>query len=51
MSFLLRNARMKRTQYRRTVEAIQFMSPVVALDLDIFPEDAKKIAFKAVYGE
>ena len=51
MNFLSRNARKKRALYNRTVWAIQNMSPIVANDLDIFIEDAEKIAFKTVYGQ
>ena len=50
MSILFRKADAKRTRYLATVEAIRNMPREVALDLDIFKEDAEKIAYKAVYG-
>ena len=50
MSILFRKADKKRAEYLRTVEALRSMSPTVALDLEIFIEDAEKIAHKAVYG-
>lgn len=40
----------KRAAFNRTVEEIRAMPLDVALDLNIFREDAEKIAFKAVYG-
>lgn len=40
----------KRADYRRTVAAIQSLPLRVALDLDIFPGDAQRIARNAVYG-
>ncbi len=46
----LRLASQKRAAYNETVEAIRNMPQDVALDLDIFREDAEKIAYKAVYG-
>lgn len=36
--------------YRRTVRAIEGLDLNTALDLDIFPGDARAIARKAVYG-
>ncbi len=50
MKFLSRMTDTKRARYERTVEALRAMSPAVALDLEIFPEDAEKLARKAVYG-
>ncbi|WP_425039147.1 hypothetical protein [Primorskyibacter sp. S187A] len=41
----------KRASYLRTVDALRNMPVDVALDLDIYPGDAEKIAYKAVYGE
>ena len=41
----------KRIAYERTVAEIEAMSHDVALDLDIFREDARKIARQAVYGQ
>ncbi|MBV2361042.1 hypothetical protein KUH32_14855 [Thalassococcus sp. CAU 1522] len=51
-SFLstIRSSMEKRTLYNRTVGEIRRMPRDVALDLNIFPEDAEKIAYKAVYG-
>lgn len=46
----LRNAVHKRAQYNRTVTEIAHMPLNVALDLDIFREDARLIAQRAVYG-
>ncbi|MCL3882857.1 hypothetical protein [Marivita sp. GX14005] len=40
----------KRAAYNRTVREIRAMPRDVALDLDIYPGDAEKIARKAVYG-
>ncbi len=40
----------KRAAFNRTVEEIRAMPLDVALDLNIFREDAEKIAFEAVYG-
>lgn len=50
MNILSRKADTKRAAYRRTVSEIRSMSPAVAMDLGIFPEDAEKLARKAVYG-
>ncbi|WP_218588628.1 hypothetical protein [Marivita hallyeonensis] len=40
----------KRAAYNRTVREIRNMPLDVALDLDIYPGDAEKIAYHAVYG-
>jgi len=40
----------KRAAYHRTIRALRNMPLDVALDLDIFPGDAKTIARNAVYG-
>lgn len=40
----------KRAQYRRTVAALKGLPLQVALDLDLFPGDAERIARRAVYG-
>ncbi len=40
----------KRALYRRTRDEIAQMPRNVALDLGIFPEDAARIAHKAVWG-
>jgi uncharacterized protein YjiS (DUF1127 family) len=46
----LRHAAAKRAAYNQTVAEISRMPREVAWDLGIFPEDAEKIAYKAVYG-
>lgn len=46
----LRSAIAKRAAYVRTIREIQAMPLDVALDLDIFREDAPRIARRAVYG-
>ena len=46
----LREARRKHRLYRTTRDEIARLPRDVALDLDIFPEDAEIIARKAVYG-
>ena len=46
----LRNAAAKRSAYHRTVAEISALPLNTALDLDIYPGDARKIARKAVYG-
>ena len=40
----------KHALYRRTRDEIAGMSRKAALDLGIFPEDAKRIAREAVWG-
>jgi hypothetical protein len=40
----------KHADYRRTVAALKGLPLDVALDLDIFPGDAERIARSAVYG-
>lgn len=40
----------KRQAYRNTVAEIEALPLNVAIDLEIFTEDARKIARKAVYG-
>ena len=40
----------KRLAYERTVAEIEAMPLDVALDLEIYRPDARKIAHKAVYG-
>ena len=40
----------KRRDYMRTVRALREMPLSTALDLDINPEDAEKIARRSVYG-
>lgn len=46
----LREAAAKRALYHRTRDEIAGMERRVALDLGIFPEDAARIAHKAVWG-
>ncbi|MCR9069214.1 MAG: hypothetical protein NXH79_10250 [Rhodobacteraceae bacterium] len=46
----LKTAAAKRAAYRRTVDEISRMPLDVALDLGLFREDARKIAYRAVYG-
>lgn len=40
----------KHAEYRRTVKELRRMPLDVALDLNIHPGDAEKIAKKSVYG-
>jgi hypothetical protein len=46
----LKSAATKRAAYLRTVHELETMPLDVALDLDIFREDARRIARAAVYG-
>jgi hypothetical protein len=46
-----KDAAEKRARYRRTRDEIAQMPLEIALDLDIFPGDAEKIAHAAVYGK
>ena len=46
----LRDRLNKRAAYNRTVQEIRSMPLDVALDLDIYPGDAEKIAAQAVYS-
>ncbi len=41
----------KRRAYNRTLNELRRLPLDVALDLDIYPGDAEKIARRAVYGE
>ena len=41
----------KRAMYVKTRDEIAQLPLDVALDLDIFPGDAERIAYDAVYGE
>ena len=52
MTFIdtLKAAAANRAMYRRTRDEIARMPRDVALDLGIFPEDADRIAWAAVYG-
>ncbi len=47
----VREASTKRRLYNQTVSEIQAMPRDLALDLGIFPEDARRLARKAVYGK
>ena len=40
----------KRAAYRRTVTELRNMPIDTAIDLDLYPGDAEKIAARAVYG-
>lgn len=40
----------KRAAYRRTVSELRKMPINTALDLDLYPGDAEKIAARAIYG-
>ncbi len=46
----LKDAADKRARFLRTRDEIARMPLDVALDLDIYPGDADRIAFDAVYG-
>lgn len=46
----LRDRLQKRAAYNRTVREIRSMPLDVALDLNIYPGDAEKIASQAIYG-
>lgn len=48
---VLRDRLEKRAAYNRTVEEIRKMPQDVALDLDIYPGDAERIAHRSVYGQ
>ena len=41
----------KRRSYNRTVRELRRLPLDVALDLDIYPGDAEKLAQRAVYGK
>lgn len=47
----LRTALERRAAYHRTVDEIRKMPLDVALDLNIYPGDAERLAAKAVYGD
>lgn len=40
----------KRARYQRTVAELKAIPLDTALDLDLYPGDAEKIAHRAVYG-
>jgi hypothetical protein len=46
----LKTAARKRAAYNRTVAELEALPLDVALDLDIYRGDARKIAHRAVYG-
>lgn len=46
----LRDAARKRAAYRRTVRDLSNMPLETAIDLDIYPPHASRIAHEAVYG-
>ena len=46
----LKTAARKRAAYNRTVAELEALPLDVALDLDIYRGDARKIARRAVYG-
>ncbi len=41
----------KRRAYNRTLRELRRLPRDTALDLDIYPGDAAKLAYRAVYGE
>jgi hypothetical protein len=47
----LKDAVAKRAMYRRTRDEIAQLPLDIALDLNIFPGDAERIAYEAVYGK
>ena len=51
MITMLKEAARKRALYLRTRNEIARMPRQVALDLNIMPEDAERIAYDAVYGK
>lgn len=46
----MRDRLAKRAAYHRTVDALRNMPRDVALDLDIYPGDAERIAREVIYG-
>ena len=46
----IRDLAEKRARYNRTVSELRALPLDVALDLDIYPGDAEKLAHAAVYG-
>ena len=46
----VRAALARRRQYRATLKELSALPLDVALDLDLFPGDARRIARRAVYG-
>lgn len=45
-----RQSAARRAEYRRIRDEIRIMPRAMALDLDIYPGDADRIAWRAVYG-
>ena len=46
----LKTAARQRAAYNRTISELESMPLDVALDLDLYPGDFRKIAHRAVYG-
>ena len=46
----LRDTFEKRARYHRTVAELRALPLDIALDLDIYPGDAERLAAQAVYG-
>ena len=44
------NSLRKRVVYTNTVRELRNLPTDIALDLDIYPGDAERIAYRAVYG-
>ena len=47
----LRDRMSKRAAYNRTVEELRNLPLDIALDLNIYPGDAERIAYQSVYGK
>lgn len=47
----MKNAAERRSRYRQIRDEIAGLSPRESLDLGIFPQDAPRIAWEAVYGQ
>lgn len=47
----LRDRMSKRAAYHRTVDELRNLPLDIALDLDIYPGDAERIAYQSVYGK
>jgi hypothetical protein len=48
---MLKEAAVNYARYRQTRDEIANLPLDVALDLDIYPGDAERIAYEAVYGK
>lgn len=46
----LRRSMKQASDYRATVRALKTLDKSVARDLDIGPDDIRRVAYKAVYG-